>query len=102
MKKIEMAVRTSTGGRVVLSEPHKRGFAYVTINGHVIRKNAVTGSREPPIRIAKSQRDKKPCYAHKIEISGPSQLIYSAGEPIMGCGARLVLIARYSDVTVTG
>lgn len=100
MKQIEIGLRTSNGGRVVLPDPGKRGFAFITINSHTIRKNAVNKTNNPPIRIAKSQRDKSPRYAHEIAIAGPSQLLYSADEPIMGCGARLVLLAVNGDVKV--
>lgn len=100
MKQIEIGVIASNGNRVVIPDGFKRGFALITINGHTIRKNAVNGTDLPPIRIAKSQRDKKPRYAHEINIAGPSQLLYSASEPIMGCGARLVLLALNSDVRV--
>ena len=100
MKEIEIGLRTSNGGRVVITEPGKKGFAYISINGQTIRKNARHQLDEPPIRIAKSQRDKKPRYAREVMITGPSQLLYSADEPIMGCGARLVLLALSGDVKV--
>ena len=103
MKHIQIGLRNSDGRtRTVLTDVHKKGFAFITINGHTIRKNALHGTKEPPIRIATSQRDKKPRYARKITICGPSQLLYSPDEPIMGCGARLVLLALNSDVKVEG
>lgn len=71
---------------------------YVSINGHTIRKNAVTGSRDAPIRIARTPSDQKPVYAHEIDIVGPSRLVYSPDKPIMRCGARLVL--ECTDVKV--
>lgn len=64
---------------------------YVSINGATIRKNAVAGTDEPPIRIAKSRSDKKPTYAHEIVISGPCRLIYDAKARILACGARLAI-----------
>lgn len=78
----------------------KTAIAYISINGSTIRKNAVTGSRDAPIRIGKSQSDSKPVYAHEITIVGPSQLIYSPDEPIIRCGARLALVAAYDDVRI--
>lgn len=65
---------------------------YVSINGHVIRKNSKHGTKEPPIRIAKSLSDKKPTYASSVEITGPSRLIYDPDQKILACGARLVLV----------
>ena len=67
---------------------------YVSINGHTIRKNAVTGSRDMPIRIARSRSDQKPVYADRIKIIGPAELVYSPDKPIMRCGARLVLVCK--------
>lgn len=78
----------------------KTTIAYISINGQTIRKNAVTGSRDAPIRIAKSQSDAKPRYAHEIVITGPSTLLYSPNEPIIRCGARLALVAAYDDVRI--
>lgn len=78
----------------------KKRLAYVSINGQTIRKNAVTGSKDAPIRIACSRSDPKPRYAKQIQINGPSQLLYSPDTPIMRCGARLVLTAAYDDIKV--
>lgn len=64
---------------------------YVSINAHTIRKNAVTGSKEPPIRIARSKSDKKPTYAHEIEFFDRARLLYDPEKKILVCGARLVL-----------
>jgi hypothetical protein len=71
---------------------------YVSINGHTIRHNAVTGSRNPPIRIARSKSDPKPVYCRELKIKGQARLVYSPSKPIMRCGARLVLVC--DDVQV--
>lgn len=71
---------------------------YVSINAHTIRRNAVTGTTDAPIRIAKSRSDQKPTYAKEIEIIGPARLVYDPGKAIMRCGARLVLVCE--DVKV--
>jgi hypothetical protein len=94
MKKIV----TRINGHKINTRVHR--MAYVSINGHVIRRNAVLGKSDPPIRIAKSQSDTHPEYASEITISGPSQLLYSPDEPIMKCGARLVLVAPAEYVKV--
>lgn len=80
----------------------KTKIAYISISGPVIRKNAINGTNNPPIRIARSQSDAYPVYARDIQIYGPSKLLYSAREPLMRCGARLVLVAAYDDVKVQG
>jgi hypothetical protein len=66
---------------------------YVSINGHTIRANAVHGTDNPPIRVARGKHDRKPVYASEIEISGPCRLVYSPDKPVLKCGARLVLEA---------
>lgn len=71
---------------------------YVSINGHTIRKNAVTGSAEPPIRIASRKSDAHPVYASEIELVGPARLVYDPCKALIRCGARLVL--ECADVKV--
>jgi hypothetical protein len=72
---------------------------YVSINGKTIRGNAIRGTDDPPIRIARSHSDKAPRYAREISIPGPSRLVYSPSCPIMRCGARLVLETEH-DVEI--
>ncbi len=64
---------------------------FVSINGQTIRRNAISGERKPPIRIAKSRHDDKPVYASEVEILGAARLVYDPDKAIMRCGARLVL-----------
>lgn len=71
---------------------------YVSINAHTIRKNAVAGTTEPPIRIARTKSDQKPTYASEIEIIGPARLIYDPTKAILRCGARMAL--ECADVRV--
>ncbi len=89
-----MGRQSSTQGRKGAPLPP----VYVSINGHTIRKNAVTGSAEPPIRIARSKNDTRPTYASEIEIVGPARLVYDPRKAIMRCGARLVI--ECADVKV--
>jgi hypothetical protein len=75
--------------------------AYISINGHTIRKNAVQGTDEPPIRIARTKSDQRPVYAHEVRIEGPSTLVYSPEKAIIRCGARLALVVpEYGDVKI--
>jgi len=71
---------------------------YVSINGQTIRKNAVTGSTDAPIRIARTPSDAKPVYASEIDIVGPARLRYNPCGKLLRCGARLVL--ECADVKV--
>lgn len=74
--------------------------AYISINGQAIRKNAVVGTKEHPIRIATSKSGPAVVYASRIKINGPSELMYDPGKRIMKCGARLVLVCNYTDLEI--
>jgi hypothetical protein len=63
---------------------------WISINRHTIVGNAKHGRNDPPIRIAKGKHG-KPVYAHAVQISGASELIYSPHKPILPCGARLAI-----------
>jgi hypothetical protein len=66
---------------------------YLSINSHTIRRNTkLQQGFVPPIRVAKSPSDKRPQYAHEVEIVGSSRLIYTPTEPLLACGARLTLV----------
>lgn len=73
---------------------------YVSINAHTIRKNAVRGTDDPPIRVASGRNDSKPRYAHEIRINGSSRLVYSPDGAILKCGARLVIEAEPGAVEI--
>jgi len=77
---------------------------YISINGGTIRRNAVLGTNEPPIRIANSPNDAKPTYARSVAIlddygNTVAKLVYSPKKRRLRCGARLVL--ECYDVKVT-
>lgn len=71
---------------------------YVSINAHTIRHNAVAGTEDKPIRIARTKSDAKPSYASEIEIVGPARLVYDPTKKLLRCGARMVL--ECADVRV--
>lgn len=71
----------------------------ITINGHTIRRNAVHGSNEPPVRLARTKSGGGE-YASEVAICDKdgvevARLIYQPHNPIMSCGARLVLTTEY-------
>ncbi len=78
----------------------RRPVGYVSINGHLIRRNVRDGSNLPPIRIARSWSDAKPRYASEVKINGPSRLVYTPQGRILKCGARLVLEAALDDIEI--
>ena len=72
---------------------------YIHVNKNTILKNAKHGTDDPPVRIQKGKYG-KPKYCHEVHILGPSKMIYSAHEPILPCGAKLV-IQTVSNLLIT-
>lgn len=66
----------------------------IHVNQHVIRRNAKTGSREPPISV-KTSKGSIPCSA--VVIHGEAFVRYSPDRPL-SCGARVWIETR-SEVT---
>jgi hypothetical protein len=62
----------------------------IHVNQHVVRRNAKTGSVDPPISV-KLGRRVIPCQS--VEIAGPSTVIYSPAKPL-ACGARIWIETR--------
>ena len=60
----------------------------IHINQHVIKKNRLKGTDDPPITIKFGSEN---IYASSVTILGPSVLRYSPHKPLLPCGARLVL-----------
>jgi len=59
----------------------------ITVNRHVTARNNKTGAREPVLSI-KTWRETR--YANRVEIQGPSVLVYSPDKPL-ACGATTFL-----------
>jgi len=57
----------------------------IHVNQHVIRKNHKTGERKPTVTVKTYKHN---IYGHKVDILGPSSVIYSPDKPL-SCGARL-------------
>jgi hypothetical protein len=57
----------------------------VHVNQFVIRANHKTGERAPVLSV---KRGKTTRYAHRVEIDGPSAVVYSPDKPL-SCGARV-------------
>jgi hypothetical protein len=72
---------------------------YIHVNRGQIDSNRKRGIDLPPVRFQKG-RYGKPTYAHEVAIPGPSQVIYSPHEPILPCGARLVIVSEVEPVVV--
>lgn len=57
-----------------------------------INRNLV-GKREPVVRFQKGKYG-EPTYAFEVELPAGSRVIYSPDEPILPCGARLVIASE--------
>ncbi len=71
---------------------------FVHINRNVIASNAKHGTNKPAVRYQRGKYGKA-TYCHEVAIDGPSRVIYSPHEPLLPCGARLVM-ATESNVRV--
>ena len=67
----------------------------IHVNQHMIRANAKEGL-DNPIFTVKTYKENN--YGHKVNILGPSKLVYSPDKPL-SCGAK-VWIETDSEVTI--
>lgn len=56
----------------------------IHVNQHTVKKNRVTGSRNPVLTV-KTYKDNK--YAHEVIIHGPCKVVYRPDKPL-SCGAH--------------
>lgn len=63
---------------------------YINVNKHTIAANARNNTNLPPVRVSRGKSGKG-VYCHSAEIPAGSRIIYSASEPILKCGAKLVI-----------
>lgn len=71
---------------------------YISVNKHIIAGNLRHGRNDPPIRVSRGKSG-KPKYGYTVKILGSSELVYNSQEPILKCGARLVLVTD-ADVVI--
>lgn len=72
---------------------------YTHVNRGQIDSNRKNGTDKPPVKFQRG-RYGKPTYAHEVDIPGPSRVIYSPHEPILPCGARLVIASEVEPIVV--
>jgi len=71
---------------------------WIHVNQQVIRANKKTGANDPVLTI---KQGRKNTYCHRVEILGPSEVIYSGNDKtLLPCGAR-VAIHTESDIRIT-
>lgn len=73
---------------------------YIHVNQHTIRKNINAEVKEPPIAIKRGKNGVS-VYANNVRIPDGSHIIYSPDNPILSCGARLVIETPTEPVIVS-
>lgn len=66
---------------------------YTHVNRGVIDSNRKHGTDNPAITIRRGKTGKSE-YATEVLLPEGSRMIYSAHEPILACGARLVIVSE--------
>ena len=69
----------------------------IHVNQHVIRANRKHDRRDPVLTV---KQGKKNTYCHKVEIFGPSKVVYSPDCPL-SCGAQ-VWVETESPIKIDG
>lgn len=72
---------------------------YVHINRGVIDSNRKHTKNDPPISFRKGKYGKS-FYAHEIELPESTKVIYNPHDPILKCGARLVIVCETEPVVI--
>ena len=73
---------------------------YTHINRNIIDSNRRNGTNNPPIRYQKGKTGKA-VYAHEIELPAGSRIIYQASNPILSCGARVVIVSETEPTVIS-
>ncbi len=74
-------------------------MAIIHVNRQFIAQNAKDGGNRPVYTIKKTPSAKAQ-YAHEIEITGPSRLVYNGTQ--LKCGARAWIECEYEDINPIG
>lgn len=72
---------------------------YTHINRGIIDSNRKHGTNKPPICYRKGKTGKA-VYAHEIELPAGSRILYQPHDPVLSCGARLVIISETEPTVI--
>lgn len=73
---------------------------FTHINRGVIDGNRKHGRFDPPITFRKGKRGKA-TYCMEVALPPDSRMVYSPHEPILPCGARLVVVSSTSPQVIS-
>lgn len=76
----------------------KRAKTIIHVNQHAIKSNKKLGMNLPTIAV--KHAGKPAGYAYRVQLTGPSEVIYSPDKPL-GCGARC-WIETHAPVVLDG
>jgi hypothetical protein len=65
---------------------------FTHVNRGVIDANRKHGRDDPPVTFRRGKRGKA-TYCNEVALPPGSRMIYSAHEPLLPCGARLVVVS---------
>jgi hypothetical protein len=65
---------------------------YTHVNRNKIDSNRKNNTNEPVVRFQKGKYGKA-TYCHEVELPEGSRMLYSSDDPILPCGARLVIVS---------
>jgi hypothetical protein len=69
---------------------------YIHVNQHVIKKNKLTGERNPVITVKTSKSN---TYAKRVKIKGSAELVYSPDKPL-DCGATVWIESNTDNIEI--
>jgi len=73
---------------------------YTHVNRNTINANTKHGTSKPAVRFQRGKYG-KPRYALKVRINGPVEIEYSPHEPLLPCGARLVILSEQEPEVIS-
>lgn len=65
---------------------------YIHVNRNIINSNTKYGTNDPAVRVQRGKRGKA-VLCHRVKMKD-AELIYSAHNPILTCGARMVIVTE--------
>lgn len=72
---------------------------YTHVDRGVIDANRKHGRNDPPVTIKHGKRGRS-IKAFEVELPAGSRMIYSPHEPVLPCGARLVVVSQQQPVVI--
>lgn len=72
---------------------------YTHVNRGVIDSNRKHGTNNPPVSVRRGKSGRS-SYAFEVELPAGSRMIYDPHEPVLKCGARLVIVSDTEPLVI--